>query len=80
MRATVIPIGDDKGIRIPDELLEECGIGDSVDIRVDSGRLVIAPASAPREGWSEAFAGVDDDDMLLDPPVATNWDETEWEW
>jgi antitoxin MazE len=52
MRATVIPVGDQKAIRIPEELLEECGIGDSVDIDVHEGRIVIAPTTTPRLGWN----------------------------
>ena len=80
MRTTVIPMGEERAIRIPEELLEECGIGDSVDIRVDGGRIVIAPAIEPRSGWSDAFAAEEPDEGLLDPPSATSWDETEWEW
>ena len=80
MRVTVIPIGDERAIRIPEELLEACGIGDSVDIDVHDGRLVIVPATSPRLGWSEAFAEMSPEEGLLDPPLTTGFDEMEWGW
>ena len=40
------------------------------------------PKRRPREGWAEAFRRMAEagDDKLLDPPTATEWDETEWNW
>jgi antitoxin MazE len=80
MRATVIPVGDQKAIRIPEEFLEECGIGDSVDIDVHEGRIVIAPTTTARLGWNEAFGQAGPEEGLLDPSLPTSFDETEWEW
>jgi len=36
----------------------------------------------PRAGWAEQFRLMAErgDDKLLDEPVPTAWDETEWEW
>lgn len=40
------------------------------------------PALLPRCGWDEAFKKMHEreDDKLVDEPIATTWDEEEWEW
>jgi len=44
MRATIITIGNSKGIRIPKPLLQESGIDREVDISVKKGEIKIVPA------------------------------------
>jgi antitoxin MazE len=63
-------------------LLEQCGIGDAVDVTVEDGRLVLSPLRHPREGWAEAARRMAErgDDRLLDPETPATFDETEWEW
>ncbi|MCA1734267.1 MAG: AbrB/MazE/SpoVT family DNA-binding domain-containing protein [Acidobacteria bacterium] len=78
MKASVIRIGNSRGIRLPKPILEQCGIEDEVEIEVEGGRLIIRPATAPRAGWSEAF-GEGGEDTLRETP-APEWDESEWEW
>ncbi len=43
---------------------------------------LIEPVSAPRAGWAEAAQKMRErgEDALLDNPVPTKFDETEWEW
>jgi hypothetical protein len=48
----------------------------------DEKSLTPEQPARPREGWAEAarrmhLAG---DDRLLDRPVATRFDQVEWEW
>lgn len=43
MRATIITIGNSKGIRIPKPLLHESGIDTEVDITVKKGEIKIVP-------------------------------------
>lgn len=82
MRASVVRIGNSRGLRIPKAVLEECGIRDTVELSVENGRLIVEPARSVREGWREAAAEMAQrgEDHLLDPETATEFDETEWEW
>jgi antitoxin MazE len=83
MRVELVRIGNSRGIRIPKPIIEQCGFGDSVDLRVEDDRLVIAPAHSPRQGWKAAFAesAADDRDPLLLESVPPNeFDEEEWAW
>jgi antitoxin MazE len=83
VRTRIVRIGNSRGIRIPKALLEESGLSDEVDLRVQDGTLVIAPVDQPRRGWDEAFAAMAlaGDDGLLDAAVTTtDFDEESWEW
>ena len=82
MRAAIIRIGNSRGLRIPKALIEECGIRDTVDPRVEDGRLIVEPLRDLRDGWAEAARAMTErgDDRLLDPETLTTFDEKEWEW
>lgn len=78
----VIKIGNSQGIRIPKPLIEQCNLHAEVALAIEDGCLTIRPASQPREGWAEACQKMakHGDDRLLDGAIATEWDNTEWEW
>ena len=82
MRVNVVRIGNSRGLRIPKAILEQCGIGDAVDLAVEEGHLVVRPLRRPREGWAEAARTMSSrgDDELLDPQTPTVFDDTEWKW
>ena len=83
VKGRIIKVGNSQGIRIPKVLLEQSGIQENVEIEVRDNQIVITAASKVRAGWAEAFArvaGNEDEDVLLDSPTATVWDEEEWEW
>lgn len=83
MKVELVRIGNSRGIRIPKALIEECGFGDTVEIRVERGRLVITRDRKAREGWDEAFrrAGSSaDDELLLDGLPPNEFDLKEWKW
>jgi antitoxin MazE len=82
MRASVIKIGNSRGIRIPKSVLVACGIEDSVDLSVEDGKIVLSAPGQVRQGWAEAAQAMalHGDDALIDPPVSTRFDEDEWEW
>ncbi len=82
MKTRIVRIGNSQGVRIPKPLLEEAGLGDEVELRVEDGTLVIASANAPRAGWAEAARqlAAAEDTGLLDEPVPTRFDTEEWEW
>ncbi len=82
VRATIVRIGNSRGIRIPKSLIDECKLVDIVELSVVDGSLVVRPASKPREGWDAAFKQMSEagEDALLDPDLPTEFDEAEWEW
>ncbi len=45
MIVPLIKIGNSKGIRIPRHLIEKCGLSDTVELRVEEGKLVISPSA-----------------------------------
>jgi antitoxin MazE len=84
MRTSLIRIGNSQGVRIPKVLLEQSGLGTEVELEVEEARIVIRPASHPRQGWAEQFRAMADngDDKMLDEVAGeqTQWDKDEWEW
>ena len=84
LRATLVRIGNSRGIRIPKSIIDECQLGETVELSVVDGSLVVrsASASVPRHGWDAAFKHMSgaDEDVLLDSETSTHFDATEWEW
>ena len=82
MKATLVRIGNSRGVRIPKAVLEQTGLRDEVEMEVRGSQLIIRSPHRPRAGWDEAFAAMAlrGDDALLDQTRPTKWDESEWEW
>jgi antitoxin MazE len=83
MKIELVRIGNSRGIRIPKPIIEQCGLGETVELRVEKDRLIIAPARGPRKGWKEAFAAAGSsrhDPFLLDALGRNQFDEEEWTW
>ena len=82
MRAILIRIGNSRGIRIPKPLLEQAGLGGTVELLVEKGRLVIRPERSPRQGWEEAFRAMAErgDDGVLLGKTSNVFDRDEWKW
>jgi len=82
MKTKIIRIGNSRGVRIPKPLLEQAGLADQVILRVIDDGIVIESADKPRANWAEAASVLHGrgEDGLLDEPVETDFDETEWEW
>jgi antitoxin MazE len=84
MKASIVQIGNSRGIRIPKAVFEQCQFEDEVDMEVQDRELVIRSVSRIREGWGEAFRAMAEagDDKLLELAAepASAWDDAEWEW
>lgn len=84
VRTKIIPIGNSQGIRLPKLLLEQSGLGRDVELELDRDRIIIQPASRPRQGWDQAFRAMAEqgEDRLLDEDLTgqSPWDANEWEW
>ncbi len=66
MKASIIKIGNSKGIRIPKVLLEETGIGKTVDLKLQSGKIVIVPIKKKRLPRAN-------DEALLSEAALSDW-------
>jgi antitoxin MazE len=83
MKVNLVPIGNSKGVRIPRSVIDQCGLGDEIEMLVRDGTIVLAPARGPRAGWDEAFetmAAAGDDALLLPEHLEHEWDEEAWAW
>jgi antitoxin MazE len=80
MRAAVRKLGNSSGVIIPKSLLAEAGVavGDTVDMSLEDGRIVLAPIrNPPRAGWAEASKAIAEagDDVLAWPEFGNADDE-----
>lgn len=84
MKTRIVAIGNSQGVRIPKVLLEEAGLPEDVELRVEGGRIVIEPADQPRTGWAQAAARLAREEKAESATAgefpASDFDETEWEW
>jgi antitoxin MazE len=82
VKARIVQIGKSRGVRIPKLMLEEAGLSGEVEIQLKEGVLVIQPIRKARAGWDVAYrkAARQGEDMLLDAPTPTHFDEEDWEW
>jgi antitoxin MazE len=92
MRCSTRKIGNSAGVILPESFLASIGVkvGGTVDVTMEGGRIVIAPANAavrkhPREGWAEearamAEAGLTDEEReWLEAPLSAKADaKLEW--
>ena len=69
MHVSIRPLGNSRGIVIPNPLLAQLGLVDEADLTVENGALVIRkPALPARAGWADAAKAValaNDDGLLL---------------
>jgi antitoxin MazE len=82
IRTQIVKIGNSRGIRIPKPFIDQTRLGNEVELAVQRGAIVIRPLSRPRNGWAEQFRAMAEhkDDQLLDKPMPTKWDRSEWAW
>lgn len=78
----IVKIGNSRGVRLPKMLIEQMGFSKDVEIIVQRGQLVLRPVTRPRLGWDERFSAMTEhgDDSLIDEPLSTQWDRSEWKW
>ncbi len=83
MKTELVRTGNSRGVRIPKPLIEQCGLGETVDLRVENDRLIISPGRRPREGWAEAFRAAGssrEDELLMEGAGSNEFDREEWKW
>ncbi len=82
MLTTIRRLGNLQGILIPKPLLQQVGLVDHAEMRVEGDALVLRrPKVAPRTGWAEecrALAATGDDALVL--PEFANEGDAELKW
>jgi len=83
LKAELVRIGNSRGIRIPKPFIEQCGLGETVELRVANDCLIISPERQPRQGWNDAFRASGralEDELLLEIAEPSEFDRKEWRW
>jgi antitoxin MazE len=82
MLASVISIGNSRGIRIPQSNLNQLDFNENVEMEVRDNKLIVSRIEKkPRQGWEKAFSETDKPqgaDLLLTDMIDS--DTFEWEW
>ena len=77
MLTTIRRLGNSQGVLIPKPLLQQVGLVDEAEMRVEGDALVLRrPKAAPRAGWAQASKklAADGDDALALPEFANEGD------
>ena len=83
MRTELVRIGNSRGIRIPKPIIEQCGFGETVEVRVERDCLIVSPERRPRQGWSDTFGASGPavaDEFMLEAAGSNDFDSEEWKW
>jgi len=83
MIAKIIPIGNSKGIRIPNHVIKLLHINNQIDMVIDENKkeIILRPIKKVREGWNEIFSEMNknnDDKLLINDNLDLN--ENDWIW
>ena len=81
-KTRIVRIGNSRGIRVPKLLLEQAALPDEVELRAEPGRLVVSAPSRARAGWAVKARAMHarSDDLPIDGPTPTRFDESDWRW
>jgi antitoxin MazE len=83
MRATVRKIGNSSDVIIPKPILTQISVevGDDLDLSLDEGRIVLAPAKQhPRAGWADAAKRIAEARDILVWPEFGNTGDSDLKW
>ncbi len=83
MKTELVRIGNSRGIRIPKPFIQQCRLGETVEMRVANDCLIISPGRKPRQGWDDAFRASSDtarDELMLEVTEPNEFDRKEWRW
>lgn len=80
MEASIIKIGNSKGLRLSKSILEKYNISEKVEIILEKGRIILKPIKTPRNNWEKAFQKMhaENDDQLLVNDLFDNETFEEW--
>ena len=81
MIAKIVPIGNSKGIRIPNHVLKQMNINNQLELIIDesNNEIILKPIHNIRDGWSESFKKMHEngnDNLIIDDLL----DLDGWDW
>ena len=81
MIAKIVPIGNSRGIRIPNHILKRFDISNQVELIVDESKneIILKPVKKARQDWDESFKKMNErkhDELIIDDSL----DLQDWEW
>jgi antitoxin MazE len=56
MHASLVKIGNSRGVRLPKTVIEAAGLKDDLDLDVRDGAVIVRNAKTLRDGWADAAA------------------------
>jgi len=82
MLISIRRLGNSQGILIPKPVLQQIGLVDQAELRVEKDALVLRkPKSAPRNGWAAACRTLTEaGDDALELPEFANAEDAELTW
>lgn len=79
MEASIIKIGNSRGLRLSKTILEKYHIKDKVELILEKGQIILRPIESPRKNWEEKFKEMannnDDEPLMNDVFEDENFDE-----
>lgn len=80
MEASIIKIGNSKGLRLSKTILEKYDIKDKVEMILEEEQIILKPVTKPRENWEQAFKNMaeEGDDASLLPDAFEDENLGEW--
>jgi len=71
MKTHLVRIGNSRGVRLPKQLIEQAGLSEEVELRVQEGAIIITRARSLRSGWADAAreARQRQEDRLFEAPT-----------
>ncbi|MBO0321394.1 AbrB/MazE/SpoVT family DNA-binding domain-containing protein [Muricauda sp. CAU 1633] len=80
MEASIIKIGNSKGLRLSKTILEKYNIKDKVELILEKGQIILKPIPSPRKNWEKEFKRMSEngDDKLLMNDVFDDENLEEW--
>ncbi|WP_226389442.1 AbrB/MazE/SpoVT family DNA-binding domain-containing protein [Penaeicola halotolerans] len=80
MEASIIKIGNSKGLRLSKTILDKYNIQDKVEIILEKGQIILRPIDSPRKNWENEFKKMNEngDDKLLMTDVFDDENLEEW--
>jgi antitoxin MazE len=82
MQIDLIKIGNSRGIRLPQNIIKECGFMDTVEAELINHCLILKAPDKPRSNWESLFKADKEEyegikDILA---IQNSWDDEEWVW
>ena len=81
MIVKIVPIGNSRGIRIPNHILKRFDISNQIELIVDESKneIILKPVKKTRQDWDESFKKMNErkhDELIIDDSL----DLQDWEW